>query len=517
MINMMMTTMTSTTTLLAIILAAASTTQVDAACTGSGGISLSTTSPGGCVDCLSIEGCNAWFPSIGTNGECFPSCLEGPADSPCYTNTTLGLDGGDTVIEDVCQLADNAQADALLCNTNGATSCAACTSITLSDGFSTCLWFNDAGVGYCSSDCGRNGCGTATCGDLGNGGDDDDDDDDIGDDTSNCTAFTSCTECFEMNCAWLGTGRGCLEGCDIIADISCYDQSTFPGLDAAQACDAVIAIESEELLCDQQSDCTSCVSTTLSSGSTCLWNEEFSFCSNAPTLVGPGTTVCNDASTQTCVTNGSCEECLGSSCAWAPVQGCLPSCDMIADTSCYSMGSSSITATARQDGGVGGETPESICALADSNTADDILCSGLIDCGSCVSTVLSDGQSTCKWFGTYCSSLACDMVACGSETCDNDPFAGATTAGAATNIPASVEGANPPASVAGTNPPASVEISNPPASVDGTDPPATVAGTEELMATGEPTDAPSGSPSSLLASPTVVSIVLSLLIAAVSY
>eukprot|EP00529_Nitzschia_sp_RCC80_P023391 CAMPEP_0113453468 /NCGR_PEP_ID=MMETSP0014_2-20120614/7371_1 /TAXON_ID=2857 /ORGANISM="Nitzschia sp." /LENGTH=473 /DNA_ID=CAMNT_0000344859 /DNA_START=302 /DNA_END=1723 /DNA_ORIENTATION=- /assembly_acc=CAM_ASM_000159 len=410
-------------------------TVADAACTGSDlGPGSETVLTETCTDCLSIEGCNAWVPGqeVGS-GECFPSCMDGPQDVACFTNSTLGEE---STIESVCEVSETAQSDAELCTSEGGESCEDCTSVTLSDGFSTCLWFSTGDTmmggepsGFCSNQCGMDGCGVATCDELDNGpGGGEDEGPGMG--GTNCTALSSsCAECLEMQCAWLGTGAGCISGCDIIADVKCYDQTTFPDLDETESCEAVVESEAEDMLCDSQTDCTSCVSTTLSSGSTCRWNEEFSFCSSGATQVGPGTTECSipddtpPASGSTtapdpdssCEMNSGCEECLGSSCAWAPVAGCLPSCSVIADASCYSL-ESSPTSTTRQNDGV--ETPESVCAVAANNTADSNACSSQEDCGSCVGTVLSDGVSTCKWYGTYCSSLACDMTSCGSDTCE---------------------------------------------------------------------------------------------------
>ena len=418
---------------------------VDAACTGSDlgpGSESTVVTETSCTDCLSIDGCNAWVPS-GTevgSGECFPSCMDAPQDVACYTNSTLGGDSSTSTVEDVCEVAVTEQTDAELCASEGSASCEDCTSITLSDGFSTCLWFSTGGGGggdmmmgdeqpttggFCTNQCGMDGCGVATCNEEeidnnvpGGPGDTDMD-------GTNCTALSSsCEECLDMECAWLGTGAGCISGCDIIADVKCFDQDTFPDLDVTESCEAVVEIEAEDMLCDSQTDCTSCVSTTLSSGSTCRWNEEFSFCSSGATQVGPGTTECSipsdtppdsgSTTSPTCEMNSGCEECLGSSCAWAPVAGCIPSCSIIADTSCYSLDSSSPTSTTRQ-----AETPESVCAVAANNTADGDTCSSQEDCSSCVDTVLSDGVSTCKWYGTYCSSLACDMSSCGSDICDD--------------------------------------------------------------------------------------------------
>jgi hypothetical protein len=111
----------------------------------------------------------------------------------------------------------------------------------------------------------------------------------------------------------------------------------------------------------------------------------------------------------------TCTDCLDEGCAWTSVQGCIASCDIIADAACF------------QVGGPGNENVEDICSVAEEAEVDVQLCSEQQDCGSCVGTVLSDGNSTCQWFasGEFCQS-GCGMDGCGDTVCSS------------TGVPASV-------------------------------------------------------------------------------
>jgi len=117
-----------------------------------------------------------------------------------------------------------------------------------------------------------------------------------------------------------------------------------------------------------------------------------------------------------CITQTSCNECLDNSCAWTPQEGCLKSCDIIADINCYDA-SSTIT-------------NDETCSQADEDESDLALCSGLSDCTSCVdTTLLSDSTTTCKWFegsnqndgfcGSQCGLLGCGETACLASNDDN--------------------------------------------------------------------------------------------------
>lgn len=115
------------------------------------------------------------------------------------------------------------------------------------------------------------------------------------------------------------------------------------------------------------------------------------------------------AAQDTCSGITACGECLDSSCHWwAAAQSCISTCDIIAETSCYSL--------------TDGETSDVTCERAANSDADLTLCEALTDCSSCVGQVLSDGVSTCQWFpsvdgsGAYCYSR-CDGEDCGLTQC----------------------------------------------------------------------------------------------------
>jgi hypothetical protein len=69
---------------------------------------------------------------------------------------------------------------------------------------------------------------------------------------------------------------------------------------------------------------------------------------------------------------------------WVPVQGCLESCDIIADTACFDVEFFS------------NSTVEDTCTLVEESGADSELCRVQEGCDACVSTSLVDGVSTCQ-------------------------------------------------------------------------------------------------------------------------
>jgi len=114
----------------------------------------------------------------------------------------------------------------------------------------------------------------------------------------------------------------------------------------------------------------------------------------------------------------SCRDCLDddtSTCGWVPVEGCLKSCNIIADADCYNI----------QDFNSDNNnmTGDDICIVAENDMADMNLCNSLTNCTSCVETnLVSDTYwNTCQWFqdGNYCSS-GCGMVGCGETICSAD-------------------------------------------------------------------------------------------------
>lgn len=107
-------------------------------------------------------------------------------------------------------------------------------------------------------------------------------------------------------------------------------------------------------------------------------------------------------------------------CGYVPGFGCMNSCDIIADTACYSAKGYGFEKMAGED----------ICEVADADEAASTFCYSQEDCSSCVS-------NNCRWFGPemgfeagFCSS-ECTMVGCGSTTCDDNEL-GVVVDGAST-------------------------------------------------------------------------------------
>jgi hypothetical protein len=123
-------------------------------------------------------------------------------------------------------------------------------------------------------------------------------------------------------------------------------------------------------------------------------------------MFGCGETTCttNSTTSMDCDETENCGECLSLGCAWAPVEGCLESCEIIADTACYTS-----TSTA---------SVEDICLSSQESEMDEKRCMEQTTCTTCVSTTLADSSSNCQWFedGMYCSS-SCGMDGCGTNTC----------------------------------------------------------------------------------------------------
>jgi hypothetical protein len=185
--------------------------------------------------------------------------------------------------------------------------------------------------------------------------------------TSRQFILLACVVALASSCSNYTSCGDCLgEGCSWVPDIGCLD----------------------ECLAD-----TSCYNTE-----SFLNNTVEEVCG----LVEGNTTVPFD-----CEDYDICGECLSQSCAWVPDIGCLDSCDIIADTACFDANNASISDT---------------CSAAGGQEDDEKLCVTATDCGTCVSTFLSDGATTCQWFaqGSYCSS-GCGMNGCGSTNCSATP------------------------------------------------------------------------------------------------
>jgi len=124
-----------------------------------------------------------------------------------------------------------------------------------------------------------------------------------------------------------------------------------------------------------------------------------------------------------CESKVSCRDCLDddtTTCGWVPaVEGCLESCNIIADASCYNIQSFN-----SDNNNNNMMTGDDICVVAENDLADMNVCKSRTDCTSCVETnLISDTSSwnTCQWFqdGNYCSS-GCGMNGCGETICSTD-------------------------------------------------------------------------------------------------
>ena len=73
----------------------------------------------------------------------------------------------------------------------------------------------------------------------------------------------------------------------------------------------------------------------------------------------------------------SCETCLDSACAWVPQEGCLASCDVIADVSCYT-----------KETFPNNNSLEESCQAASDASADSSLCASQTDCDACTDDTL---------------------------------------------------------------------------------------------------------------------------------
>jgi hypothetical protein len=185
----------------------------------------------------------------------------------------------------------------------------------------------------------------------------------------------------------------------IIADIARYVVVDDRVETVSDVCQKAANDRADSTLCGGMADCSSCVEAILSDGeSTCVWFEEFEFCSNEVCgLAGCGSDSCGasretrppvpveeaeEATTTTAAdsicfqTTASCEECLsntGAVCTWVPAlayesSACLEvSCDKIADPKCFSMESATGSDTPAEICG-GGEAPETEVDAAEAGS-----------------------------------------------------------------------------------------------------------------------------------------------------
>ena len=372
------------------------------------------------TDCETLETCEACLSvSCGWAGSssCLPFCAM-IADVQCWEITDKNM----TQVVAVCQQAHTVQLDEQTCA--AATDCRSCVTALLSDRSTGCQWYtlgDESNTHACclGGDCflgGGGGKPTTECPVQG----------------TLCDTQTTCTSCLEMDCVW-GLGS-CLDSCDDLAvdatTTMCYNKINFPtSTTTEEICQMQEETDADIAMCKAVTDCATCTSTLQSDGvSTCAWyqdgNERYcgigGECDDGDDNNNGvcGQDVC-PRDNPDCVGKASCTECLDvdSACAWA-AGSCITSCNIIADTSCYSV-----------ENIVNNKTKTEICALAAADEADEETCGMPGTCAECTSTVKADGSSTCQWFksddgdGGFCGKGGCDVrgqCGGGSDTCDDD-------------------------------------------------------------------------------------------------
>ena len=227
-----------------------------------------------CQDCLTVGFCD-WY----QGGICSHNFAQ-IMDIAMYS-----LDQTDS-IQDVCQRAATAAADDDICSS--LRDCASCTEALLTDGVSTCNWFEN--YGFCNAGCNMLGCGETTC---------------------------------EV------VAPPVIDGGGIIGTLPDGGGITVPP-------PPLSGVDTDEIICKSKTDSSSCTNTILSDPySNCLWLDDEDTCGilTKTTLTDTG---CKDYTT--------CQACLDSSsgCSWVPVffyesNPCTEmSCDLVADPKCYS-------------------------------------------------------------------------------------------------------------------------------------------------------------------------------------
>mmetsp|Transcript_12239 Transcript_12239/g.21506 ORF Transcript_12239/g.21506 Transcript_12239/m.21506 type:complete len:364 (-) Transcript_12239:80-1171(-) len=227
-----------------------------------------------CNDCL--DNLCVWVPVEG----CLESC-DIIADTSCFDVENFANEN--VTIEEICVVSDNGVADQELCSSQ--TDCASCVGSVLSDGETTCQWFADGS--YCGSGCGMNGCGELTCSSSSPPPPPPD----------ACESKDNCSDCLtDSLCGW-APFEGCVANCNFLADTPCF--TTKNGVSVEEACSVSEETQADVKLCSSQTDCSSCVGTTLSDGiSICQWFEDGAFCASGCGINGCGSATCADGMVQ---------------------------------------------------------------------------------------------------------------------------------------------------------------------------------------------------------------------------
>jgi hypothetical protein len=371
------------------------------------------------------------------------------ADVSCYSHEYM-----DASTEAICGQFDDDATNAATCSAAG-DSCGECTSTAQLDGKS-CTWFD----GFCGHECGMMGCGVTTCEGDGDGTDGDGDGTDgDGDGTDDegllmcrpntCCHPTECTKTGETGCEDMACTEEYLENtietCSYdVAEDSCYGM-TFEGNRVPSAaekppvCVPNKCCHPTECTKDGETGCEDVMCTEIFLVGTikdCFYYDRTDTCygitfedtqvpaelpescsgccPEGAACVAPDPPCCvfNDPSDENhpCWSGDmGCLECTRLGCGWAG--GCMPSCDMIADVSCYSKREA-------------GDTSESVCTLASNDAIDAANCSSKSDCSSCVDTLKLDGEG-CRWYDVsgsgFCSTGDGYLPGPGATQCSEEP------------------------------------------------------------------------------------------------
>jgi hypothetical protein len=431
-----------------------------------------------CLDCLNL-GCG-WFPAGGEAdkpGECVTTCSV-IADAACYAEEYFVGQSP----QSICNLVNSDANDSNTCR--AVSDCDQCINTIKSDGVSKCVWYkitNNCGSGTCNF----LGCGSSTCPNTGEvvtnpassptaviiattkptRGPISSVDianstrsptpiitgsptiiviDPLENSTSVCDRLSasSCDTCIDSGCAWIGS---CIESCSKIANVSCYDNMTFPNItNGTDICDMAEPNANDTALCLEQETCSDCISAILSdSNQSCSWysvenDPSASRCCLSCDAPGTPTTTCSstasndtnsdvpsdfpsDSPSESSACNAiaaSCSICLNSGCAWVAGNKCLESCNVTSNPTCIDFTTFPNLTNVSE-----------ICSTAELSIDDSTLCLSQSTCTDCVSVQLSIPDRPCIWyaaganasFGSTCC-LGCDVPGVPTTTCNDTLF-----------------------------------------------------------------------------------------------
>lgn len=224
-----------------------------------------------------------------------------------------------------------------------------------------------------------------------------------------CSTIEDCEDCLSNGCVFsIGT---CYDACrDTDRAATCYgtENSVFQIQTASHLCGLY---DGDNARCNGQTSCRDCVTTLKSDGNACHWYDSVQACfGGGEGPFGSGSLACPED--QLCAAATDCQSCLEANCAWWHSGVCTPVCPENSDTDCYTL--------AQFPNFV---EPLAVCQAVASTITDRELCFGHMDCGSCTSTVKTDGTH-CQWYKDsstgveWCQAGGCNSNGiCGSTNC----------------------------------------------------------------------------------------------------